>query len=295
MDEWRKKKLYIVNSSFFILHFLRYLAHLRHRVEPAFHDDGGRVGTQDELHLRVQASYHADELLLPLDVERSFGLVHEEYTVRTLAHEDGEQDDQHLFLARRELVGQQAFAVLIEGDVVAAAVDGLARIAEELVHQVLEEPLGTGELRSLDALLLVAVEEFDHAVAHVHLIVQIAALQQVELPVQFSVDIGVGHAGGEVAHDERTVVRADDVVGDAGSFGRVEEETHAGHLAVLHLTRGAVFQVADGAVQDGCLPHPVDTREDVDVGAQVPRHVVAVPQAVNLDAADIVGLYFHIV
>ena len=253
------------------------------------------MGGKDELHLRVQAADHADELLLPLDVERGFGLVHEEDAVGAFAHEHGEQDDEHLLLARRELVGQQAFAVLIEGDFVAAAVDGLARVAEELVDHVLEAALGQGELRGKGALrVVVAAQQLDHAVAHVHLIVQVAALQQVELPVELGAHVGIGHAGGEVAHDERPVVGADDVVRDGGGVGAVEVDAHALQFAVLHLARGAVLQESHGAVQDGGLAHAVDTGQDVDVGAQVPGHVVAVPQAVDLDAADIVGLYFHI-
>ena len=89
------------------------------------------MGGEDKLHIGIQAAYHADELLLPFDVQGGFRLVHEEYAVVIVTHQHGQQDDQHPLLARRQFVGQQALAVLIENDVVAFAVYRLMGIAEK--------------------------------------------------------------------------------------------------------------------------------------------------------------------
>ena len=250
------------------------------------------MGGENELDVRIEFAYHADEFLLPFDVQGGFGFVHEENAVGTVAHEDGQQDDKHLLLTGREFVGQEAFAILQEDDFVAAAVDGLAGVAEELVHHVLELAFRGGEVGGLRTLVVVTGEEFDHAVADVDLIVEVTALQEVELPVEFGLDVGICHAGGKVTHDERAVVAADNVVGDIGGIGMVEGDADSFAFAALYLA-GKFFEVMDGAVEDGTLADAVDAGEDVDVGAEIPGDVVAVPEAVYLDSLDVVGLLFH--
>lgn len=77
----------------------RNILYLRYRIQPAFHNDSGRVGGEDKLYIGVQVAYHTDEFLLPFDMQRGFRLVHKEHAVAAVAHEDGKQDNQHLLLA----------------------------------------------------------------------------------------------------------------------------------------------------------------------------------------------------
>ena len=55
----------------------RYLTHLRHAICPAVHDDCGRVGGEDNLHVGVELQHHIDKALLPLKVEARLGFIHE--------------------------------------------------------------------------------------------------------------------------------------------------------------------------------------------------------------------------
>ena len=64
-------------------------------------------------------------------------------------------------------------------------------------------------------------EQFNHVVAQVHLIVQIPALQQVELPVQFRGYAGVGQMLCQVGlMYERAVKVANHIKSDAGGVCR---------------------------------------------------------------------------
>ena len=78
------------------------------------------MGGEDNLHVGVQAFYHLDEALLPVDMQAHLGLVHEEHIGAVVLDEHGQQDDQHLFLAAGELVGRELLAYLTEHDFVAA-------------------------------------------------------------------------------------------------------------------------------------------------------------------------------
>ena len=225
-------------------------------------------------------------------MQGGFRLVHEEYAVVIVTHQHGQQDDQHLLLARRQFVGQQALAVLIENDVVAFAVYRLMGIAEKLVNHILELPLGEGKGGSQAALLFVTAEQFYHLVADVHLVVQITALEQIELPVQFRLHVGIGHACRKVAHDKGTVVAADYIIGDKGGCRIVEVDVYAVLLVTLHFTR-CLFQIVDRTVQDSGLPHSVDAGKYIDVRTQVPGNIVPMPQSVYFDTLDVIGLYFH--
>ena len=64
------------------------------------------MGGENKLHIGIQVAYHADELLLPFDVQGGFRLIHEEYAVVIVTHQHGQQDDEHLLLARRQFVRQ---------------------------------------------------------------------------------------------------------------------------------------------------------------------------------------------
>ena len=114
------------------------------------------MGSEYQLHIGIQFTYHADKFLLPLDVKGSLGLVHKENTMGIIAHQHSEQDSQHLFFTGRKFIGQQTFTVLIEDDFIAAAIYAFAGITEQLVHQVLKLSLGQREGSSLRTLFLIA-------------------------------------------------------------------------------------------------------------------------------------------
>lgn len=250
------------------------------------------MGGENNLDIGVQVAYHADELLLPFYVQGGFRLIHEKHAMVTVAHQDSQQDDEHLLLTGRKLVGQKAFIILIEHDVVAFAIYLLAGIAEEAVYHILEFPFGKRKGGSHAALLLVTAKQFYHLVADVHLIVQIATLKQIKLPVQFRPDIGISHAGSKIAHDEWPVVTANYIVGNKCRLRIIEGYAYSVLFVTLHSTR-RLLQIIDRTVQDGCLPHPVDARQDIDIGTQFSRNIIPMPQPVYLDTFDVIGLYFH--
>ena len=250
------------------------------------------MGGEDKLDIGVQFANHADKLLLPFDVQGGFRLVHEKHTAVIVTHQYGQQDDEHLLLTRRQFVGQQALAVLIENDVVAFAVYLLMGIAEKFVHHILELPLGNGKGGSQATLLFITTEQLYHLIANVHLVVQITALEQIELPVQFRLHVGIGHACRKVAHDEGAVIATDYIIRDKGGCGVVEVDVYPVLLVTLHFTR-CLFQIVDRTVQDSGLPHSVDAGKYIDVRTQVPGNIVPMPQSVYFDTLDVIGLYFH--
>ena len=71
-------------------------------------------------------------------MQTHLGFIHEEHPRLPILHQGGEQEDEHLFLARRENVGRKRFVVLQEAEFVARSVEALARFAEEVVEQILE-------------------------------------------------------------------------------------------------------------------------------------------------------------
>ena len=40
-----------------------------HRIEPPFHNKGRRMGSKDNLHVRIQFTNHGNKLLLPFNME----------------------------------------------------------------------------------------------------------------------------------------------------------------------------------------------------------------------------------
>ena len=105
-------------------------ADLRDGIFPAVHNEGGRVGGQDDLRVGIQFVHHCDEALLPFEVQTRFGLVHEEHVGLLVLREHGQEDEQYLLLAAGEFVGREGLVVLNEGELVALAVDAFARFAE---------------------------------------------------------------------------------------------------------------------------------------------------------------------
>ena len=125
-------------------------------------------------------------------------------------------------------------------------------------------------------LFIVAGKHFDHLIAYVNLIIEITALQQVELPIQFGLYILVCHTGGEVSHNQGTVVAPDHIIGDIGCLGIVEEKTHSVLLVTFHFT-GEFLEISYRTVQNGSLPHSVDAGEDIHIGTQIPSYIKAFP------------------
>ena len=183
------------------------------------------MGGEDDLHIRVQLTNQAYQPLLPLHVEGNFGLVHEEYARAVVLHQDGEEDNEQLLLARRELVGIERVSILFEEDFVALAENLLARLAEEFIDEVLE--LGFGLRDDCSLFGMSRGEALDDAVTHVHLIVEVPTLELIELPVEFRLHVLVRHLLHQVAVQQRAVEAPYHVVMDVGGiFGR-EDETHA--------------------------------------------------------------------
>lgn len=241
------------------------------------------MGGQDDLHVRVQFQHQVDESFLPLDVQRHLGLVHEEHVGLAVFHEHGEQDGQHLLLAAGELVGHQCLADLREAYLVLGTHNLLAGFGEQLVDDVLEPLLG---LRQLLRGIGIALLQFGNdAVADVHLIVEVFALQVVQLEVECRGDAGV-HMAHRLQVQHGGVQRADDVVADVrcvlGFHQQVDTfEQVVGHVAVR-------VDALHHLVQDGRLAHAVDAAQHVDVRVECPDDVLlAAPEGVNLNLLDV--------
>lgn len=181
---------------------------------------------------------------------------------------------------------------MYETEFVAAAIDALAGFAEEFVDEILEARFLLGGRGGSGAYGRVAArEELDDAVGHVHLVVEVAALQEVELPVELGADTQVGELSELVAAHEAAVETTDDVVADAGGVGRVEVNLHAQPSGGRQFAGGGHgAQSFYEAVEDGALAGAVAAAEHVDVGPHVPHDVfVAAPEAVDFYARDAVG------
>ena len=71
---------------------------------------------ENKLHVGVDVADEGDETLLPLDVERNLGLVHQQDAVFTALSQDGEQDEEHLTLPGGELLNGEDVALVGESD-----------------------------------------------------------------------------------------------------------------------------------------------------------------------------------
>ena len=163
-------------------------------------------------------------------MERDFGFIHKEHTTAVVLHQNSEQDDQQLLLARRELVGIERVSILFEEDFVALAENLLARLAEEFIDEVLK--LGLGQRDGCGLFGMSRGEALDDAVAHIHLIVEVATLKLIELPVEFRFHVLVRHLLHQVAVQQRTVEATNDIIMDIGGiFGR-EDKAHIGREVV---------------------------------------------------------------
>ena len=137
---------------------------------------------QDNLHIGVQFQYQFYQPLLPFYVQAHLGLIHKEHVGVVVLHQHGQQDGQHLLLTTRQLIRHQCFANLREPYLVLRPDYLLARFLEQFVHHVLESLLRFRQV--LCGIRIALLQFFDNAVAYVHLIVQILALQVIQLEVE---------------------------------------------------------------------------------------------------------------
>ena len=207
--------------------------------------------------------------------------------------EHRQQDAEHLLLAARQLIGHQRLADLRETDFVFRAHDGLPRVLEQVVDHVLKQLLGPRDgLRLLGGVGPAALQHLDDAVADVHLIVEILALQLEELPVQLRGQAHV-HLGDGVRVHERAVERADDVETDVTGVGGFHLQVHplehvAGELAPTP-------QASDHLVDDRTLANAVHSTQNVDLRIEIPHDVLhATPKGIDFDLLDINCVLLHI-
>ena len=145
---------------------------------------------------------------MPLDVQTHLWFVHKENVRLAVLHQHRQQYDEHLLLSARELVRGNLLAHRPEEYLIVVTADGLARILEEAIYEVHEVCLLLSHLAGqLLCIGHLAGEDSHHAVAHVHLVIEIVALQLVELQVEFR----LGHLAKQVARHERAVEGAYDI------------------------------------------------------------------------------------
>ena len=140
------------------------------------------MGSQDNLHIRIQLQAEVYQPLLPLHVERHLRLVHKEHVRLIILHQHRQQDNQDLLLTARQAIRQQHLTYLRELQLVGRTDHLLSRITEQLVDDILETGLLLRYL--LGSLSITSLELLDDAVADIHLIIQILALQLEELHVK---------------------------------------------------------------------------------------------------------------
>ena len=201
-------------------------------------------------------------------MEAHLRLVHEEDIRFIVFDEHREEDGEDLLLATRQLIGDEGLTHLRETDLVVGAHDLLPRVGEERVHDILELLL---RLREFLCLLSrrgsPLLQHGDHPVADVHLIVEIFALELVELPVELC---GERHV--ELRHhlriDERAVEGPDDVEAQPVGIRRTDLQMDAFEQMRRKLATGG--ETFHHFVEDRRLTHAVDATEDVDTTVEVP-------------------------
>ncbi len=230
------------------------------------------MGGEDDLHIGVQIEYQVDEPFLPLHVQTHLRLVHEEHIGLAVLYEHGEQYDEHLLLTARQLVGHQHLSNLRESYLVLRADYLFPRLGEKVIDQVLKFLFGLAELLRLSGSLGGAfLQGLNHAVADIHLIVEVLSLELVDLPIQLRDESGVYPTRNLAAH-QRPVERADDVEADPLGLLRLDAEMDPLEQMARKLT--TVGETAHHFVQDGALAYPIDAAENVDPAVQLPADVL---------------------
>ena len=246
--------------------------------------------SEDDLNIGIEVCRQVEQSLLPLDVQRDFWFVHEKDEGFAVLHQNGEQYDEHLLFARRELVRRDGLAITVEVEFVLVAFDGLASLVEEVIYQVLEMCLFMCQsLHFGCSFWVVAGEEFYHAVREVDLIVEPFASEVVDVQVEFSLHLVVRQLVHQLVGKHRSVEGANHFEIDGFSLLREELEVYAVLFSCVSVD---VEQVHDDAVEYGALSHAIDAAEDVHARLQVPADMfVAVPEAVYLNAFNVLSVH----
>ncbi len=251
------------------------------------------MGCKHNLHVRIEFKNHFYELLLPIDMKTNLRFVHEKHIMLSVLNEHGEQYGEHLLLATRQLVGSKPLSHLRKKYFVACADKLLASFRKQFVQQVLELLLRSGYLLRLNSAVSITIlQHLDDAVADVHLIVKVFALQLIQLPVQFGGYGSVNDAVHGVTAHERTVKAADYVVAYPPCILR----THLYVYALEHVARklAALRQSSHHLIQYGALPHSIDTAEYIHLGVKVPLDMFGVaPKRLYLYLYYVVGILLH--
>ena len=247
------------------------------------------MGGQHDLHVRIQFDTQVDEPFLPLDMQTHLGLVHKQHVGQIILYEHRQQDGQYLFLAARQLIRHQRLTDLRESYLVLCPHDLLASLRKQVVHDILETALLLRQL--LGGIGMALLQLFDDTVADVHLIVQILALQVIELEIEGRADTGIHHVQGLVVEHGR-VERTDNVEAYMRGVGRFHLDAHTLQQVVDDVAVGV--HTLDHLVQDGALTHTVDTAQDVYLTVQFPHHVfLPAPERVDLYPTDIISILLH--
>ena len=142
-----------------------------------------------------------------------------------------------------------------KGKFVALPIDALACFAKQFVHNVLEARFKVGSLRGpLAGVGCTAGEEGNHAVAHVYLIVKIAALHKVELAIKFRDERHACRRRDALVADGLAVETANDVVAYACGIGGREVDAHAEMRGGFNLSAGG--HVAQSSSFRSARSHP---------------------------------------
>ena len=107
------------------------------------------MGGENDLNIGVKREDQFDKTLLPFHMETHLRLVHEEDIRQVVLHEDGKEDGEHLLLTAGELIRHERLANLREAYLVLRAHNLLARLAEQVVNEVLEPLLRCRQLLRL--------------------------------------------------------------------------------------------------------------------------------------------------
>ena len=209
------------------------IVHIRHPVCPSVHDHSRTVGGHDDLDVRIEFQHQTDELLLPFEVKADFRLIHKEDIRLVVLHQHGKEDGENLLLTSRELIRRELLTYLVEADFVGSTDDGLASILEKAIYDILEHLLRFAQLLSLEGgIRFAALKHGDDAVADVHLIIQILALQLEELPVEFG-NQGEVYLVDHLGIHQWSIYRADYIISNPLCLLRLHLQVYA----LDHVTR----------------------------------------------------------
>lgn len=135
------------------------------------------------------------------------------------------------------------------------------------------------------------LQHLDDTVADIDLIVEIFALELVELEVEFRCQRRI-HLRYHLGVDKWTVEGPDDIKANPLGISRAHLDMHTlEHVRGELATGGKTF---DDFVDDGRLANAVDTTENVDLSVEIPKNMLpAAPQGVDFYLRNIVCVFLH--